>query len=333
MSRLQNWSDEQLLRWLRVLMEKTSTELIAEATWQRVKESWDHGVRLGEETLTDLLILDFMRSKPSHYKLFQINKKEEARIGADLEIRLHAGKNQAAVFAVQAKKLYQSKRYEHLDAKVKSSGSSQMDILEMYSESVGALPLYLLYNYVDQRDMQPYWHCGQCLDERQLGCTLVPSWTIRQAISNHGCRNFDWIHKSCDAFPWRCLFDCPQGGDHQLLPAARRSLSMFRELSPLSDDLSIVKTTLPPSDDEQDYDGELFEPDDEQNYDWVNFEPVEGAWPDWLWEQHGATLSTEDFERLRQESRAAKREQMQTSAGSTEELVPRRLLLIGERPE
>ena len=330
MSRLQNWSDEQLLRWLRVLMEKTSTELIAEDTWQRVKESWDHGVRLGEETLTDLLILDFMRFKPSHYKLFQINKKEEARIGADLEIRLHAGENQAAVFAVQAKKLYQSRRYERLNAKVKSSGSSQMDTLEAYSQEVGALPLYLLYNYMDQRDMQPYWHCCQCLDERQLGCTLVPSWTIRQAISNHGCRNFDWIHKSCDALPWRCLFDCPKGSDHQLLPAARLSLSVFRKLY-LS--ASIFKTVLPPSDDEHDYDGELFEPDEEQDYNWINFEPVDGAWPDWLWEQHGATLSAKDFERLRQESIVAKRKQVQKATGSTEELVPHRLLLINERLE
>ena len=330
MSRSQNWSDERLLRWLRVFIEKTPTELIAEDKWRRVKESWDHGVRLGEETLIDLLILDFMRFKPSHYKLFQINKKEESRIGADLEIRLHAGENQAAVFAVQAKKLYQSGRYERLNAKVKSSGSSQIDILEMYSESVGALPLYLLYNYVYQRDMQPYWHCCQCLDERQLGCTLVPSWTIRQAISNHGCRNFDWIHTSCNALPWRCLFDCPQLRDHQSLPTARRRLSMFREPSPLSDDLSIVKTVLPPSDDAQDYDGELFEPDDEQDYGWVHFEPMDGAWPDWLWEQHGATLSAEDFERLRHESRVAQKEQVLKSDGPIEKLVPRRLLLVKE---
>ena len=66
MSKPQNWSDEWWHRWLRVfLMEMTPTELIAEDTWWRVKESWDHGVRLGEETLTDLLILDFMRFKPS----------------------------------------------------------------------------------------------------------------------------------------------------------------------------------------------------------------------------------------------------------------------------
>ena len=247
-----------------------------------------------------------------------------------MEIRLHAGENQAAVFAVQAKKLYQSGRYERLNAKVKSSGSSQIDILEMYSESVGALPLYLLYNYTNQRNMQLYWHCCQCLDERQLGCTLVPSWTIRQAISNHGCRNFDWIHTSCNALPWRCLFDCPQVRDHQSLSTARRRLSMFREPSPLSDDLSTFKTTLPPSDDEQNYAGELFEPGDEQNYDWINFEPVDGAWPDWLWKQHGATLSAENFERLRHESRVAQKEQVLKSDGPTEELVPSRLLLVKE---
>ena len=147
------------------------TERIAEDIWWMLKQSREWEVRLGEETLTDLLVLRFMRFKPSHYKLFQTSKAEEARIGADLEIRLYAGEDQAAVFAVQAKKLYPSGRYDALNARVKSSGFSQIETLEKYSKNVGALPLYLLYNYVDQRDVQSYWHCCQCLDERQLGCT------------------------------------------------------------------------------------------------------------------------------------------------------------------
>ena len=306
------------------------TEQIAEDTWSMLKQARKFGVQLGEETLTELLILKFVSCMPNRYKLFQIDKKKEARIGADLEVRIYGHNNQETVFAIQAKKLSQSGRYDHLNARVNSSGSFQIDVLERYSRDEGAIPLYLLYNYVDHKTQQ-YWHCcKRPPSEKQLGCTLVPSWNIRQAISMYGHRKFHWIHESCAAKPWRCLFDCPKGRDHQLLDAARHSLSMFRESSLLP---SIFKTTLRPSDDEQDYDGELFEPDDEQDYDWVNFESVESAWPDWLWEQHGATLSAGNFERLRQESRVVKRQQEQESASPTEELVPSRLLLIDERPE
>ena len=79
----------------------------------------------------------------------------------------------------------------------------------------------------------------------------------------------------------------------------------------------MVKTALSPSDDVQDHDGVLFEPDDEQNYDWVNFDPVEGAWPEWLWERSGTTLSAED------------RRQLWGDLGETV-ATPRHLLLVKE---
>ena len=251
-------------------------EKIAKDTWERIKQSrsWDVQVRIGEETLTDLLVLDFIRLMKSRAKVFQSTKTQESKQGTDLEIRIHAGGNRADVFAVQAKKLYRSERYDHLNARVKSSDFFQIDILETYSQSVGAIPLYLLYNYVDRDKIQPYWHCCQCLDERQLGCTLVPSWDIHKAISKRGHRNFNSIHTSCAALPWRCLFDCPQGREHQLLSAVCRSLSMFQ--------------SSPPS-------------DDAPNYAWVRFEPVAGGWPEWLWYRDDAKLSKKDVDRIRRD--------------------------------
>ena len=38
----------------------TFTKKIAEDIWWRIKQSWEWDVRLGEETLTDLLALDFV---------------------------------------------------------------------------------------------------------------------------------------------------------------------------------------------------------------------------------------------------------------------------------
>ena len=254
----------------------TPAEQIADDTWGRIKQSWDVNVRLGEETLTDLLALDFTRSMKDRAKLFQCTNAQESKRGTDLEIRIHAGGNRATAFAVQAKKLDRSQRYDHLNAKVKSSDCSQIDILEMYSQRARAIPLYLLYNYVRRDDIRPYWHCCRCPDESQLGCTLVPSWIIHRAITTRGRRNFDSIHTSCAALPWRCLFDCPQERDHRLLTAARCGPSMFRE--------SFLRS------------------DNARRYDWVSLEPVDGGWPEWLWYRDDGTLSDEDVERVRQDS-------------------------------
>ena len=253
----------------------TPAEKIAHDTWERLSLSRDLRVRLGEETLTDLLALDFTRSMKGRARLFQCTKAQESIEGTDLVILIHAGGNRGFRFAVQAKKLYPSNRYEHLNARVNSSCSFQIDILEEFSRSVGAVPLYLLYNHAFLDDTFPYWHCCQCVNQRQMGCTFVPSWIIRQAVSNRGHRNFHSIHASCAALPWRCLFDCPEGRVHQL-SMVRRSLIELR--SPAYVD----------------------RPSDEvQNNDWVRFEPVDGGWPDWLWSRDDGTISVEDVERIR----------------------------------
>ena len=56
-----------------------------------------------------------------------------------------------------------------------------------------------------------YWNCSGCPDGEveQLGCTVVPSRIIRRAGCKRGRSNFDWIHRSKLALPWRCLFNCP----------------------------------------------------------------------------------------------------------------------------
>ena len=275
-----------LVQLITLTSNMTPAEQIAQDTWERIKQSRDVKVRLGEETFTDLLILDFIRQMGNRTKLFQSTKDQESRRGTDIEIRIHSGGNRAMAFAVQAKKLSRSDRYDALNAKVKLSGSFQIDTLESYSRSVCAIPFYLLYNYVDQRDIQPYWHCCEPLDKRQLGCTLVPSWIIRRAIETRGCRNFDWIHESLAALPWRCLFDCSQGRDYRLLPSADSSLSRICQ-SPLQFD-SVEEIDLVPS-------------GNEREYDWVPFEPVDGGWPDWLWSRDDAMLSDDDVDRLRHE--------------------------------
>ncbi len=186
-------------------------ERIAKDTWGRLKESRELRTRLGEETLTDFLVLDFVRLMGCRARLFQSTKIQESKRGTDLEIRIHAGGNRAIAFALQAKKLNRDERYVGFKATVNPTKSLQLKILEEYAKKVHAVPLYLLYNYVCRDELGSYWNCSGRLDEdvEQLGCTVVPSWTIRRAGCKRGRSNFDWIHKSNLALPWRCLFNCP----------------------------------------------------------------------------------------------------------------------------
>ncbi len=289
----------------------TPSEKIAADTWERLKLSRDLKVRLGEETLTDLLALDFTRSMKDNARLFQCTKAQESVVGTDLWILIYAGSNRALAFAVQAKKLYPSNRYEHLNARVKSSGPFQIDILEEFSGSVGAIPLYLLYNHADLDDTFPYWHCCQCADKGQLGCTLVPSWIIREAISHRGHRDFNSIHASCAALPWRCLFDCPEGRTH-LISLIRGSIRDFIDQA----------HTGPPLD-------EL------ESYDWVRFEPVDGGWPDWLWTRDNGTLTSEDLASIRADMSSQGADEstlIQAPAGDVPiGDLPRHLILVKEK--
>ncbi len=239
----------------------TAAEKIAADTWDRIKYSREFNVRLGEETLTDLLTLDFKRFTPSHLSLIQTTKLNESKQGNDLEIRIQIKNTKAIVFAIQSKKIYESGRYNTLN--YKSSSIYQIDILEKYSKKTKSIPIYLLYNYIDIHNIQSYWHCCKCFDKKQLGCTIIPSWIVRQAINKRGCRKFQCIHKldNC-ALPWRCLFNCPKRHGAQ-------KISM---------DLNILSI----------YQNSLNELGNIPDYNWVCLEPIEGAWPEWLWKKNYA---------------------------------------------
>ena len=185
-------------------------ERIAESAWHRLGASRDLDVRLGEETLTDLLVLDFSMSVPRHkIKFIPTTKPKEAVQGTDLVVYVRRDTNKADIYAVQAKRLYE-RSYNCLNAQSGSSNGHQINILEDYAMALRAIPLYLLFNHVDDKDSDSAWQCCQTIDKRQFGCTLVPSWRVRDAISTRGCRTFKYIHSDLAALPWRCAFACPK---------------------------------------------------------------------------------------------------------------------------
>lgn len=211
----------------------TPAERISSDTWNRLKQARSLDVRLGEETLTDLLLLD-LRAHESSYRIhvFQSTKKHEAIFGTDLEIFVRDQDGSTYLYAIQAKKIDHRKSIitgpptasrtpagQYMQLGKTSSGTLQLDLLEKFAKNFDAIPCYLLYNFASPSPCSSptrYWHCCDCsccksgCENSQFGCTLAPSWVIRKAIDPpRGNRNFHYIHEHQVVLPWRCLFDCP----------------------------------------------------------------------------------------------------------------------------
>lgn len=237
-------------------------EQLAAGTWQRLAQASHFNVRLGEETLTDLLVLEWALgalSSSAPIQLYQPTKSEEAVRGTDIEMRVHVGYGFAVVAAIQAKKLNRSTaRYDSLNALTGSTKSRQIDVLEAYARQTHATPLYLLYNHVTVFHGPSVWHCGFPLDPPQLGCTVVPPARIREVLARpRGRRTFRHIHSFPDAMPWRCI-ECPRGLNptSPCIQGAGRSVERFNVLT-------------------------------------ESVAAREGAWPRWLWERPSGTRLSE----------------------------------------
>ena len=318
-------------------------ELISEDTWHRLQQSWSLGIRLGEETLTDLLLLDLARDAPWGLQLSQTTKSQEAHRGTDLEILVSTKSGGFVGFAIQAKKLYPTKYtddggiYKNLNSKVGNTDLRQIDVLERYSQRVGAIPFYLLYNFVDEYGLaKRSWHCCKKFQIEQLGCTLVPSWRVRQAINERGGRYFNWLHEDGNALPWRCLFNCPKQKWRRIIDFVSESINREQRREKTWEGL-------------KKYDWIRLEPTSEnESFNWlwdrmqrkytdVEFDRVAGTMSSWFWNRDFAVLTEDEITEFYQR-RGIERDNLMEPDTSDQngqqepkkkiDLVPRRFILV-----
>lgn len=210
---------------------KFALEETSRITWNLLRSAENYGGLIGEETLTDLLAITLRRRQFPVFAVRQVSKPEEGQIGADIEILVGSDTFGWCRLAVQAKKLNtRSMKYEML---ADAGALSQLRKLENYAGN-DAIPMYLLYNYVDN----PNRNSWRCYDSRfnrwQLGCTLTHSNTVRQIIT---ARNFTFEHAHrhyYDTIPLRCLSVC--SGDcvvREILECDRLPSSQHHNLSTL----------------------------------------------------------------------------------------------------
>ena len=186
--------------------------------WERlgyVRESFESRgilgpVRFGEETITDLLMMELYIQGATLAFFKQTSKPDESISGTDFELWLGSERLGWFRFAIQAKKLnLRTDRYASLTQS--NANGLQIDLLEKYAQRKRAAPLYCLYNHTDSANALHHWHCCTGpVNLKELGCTVTPSSNIHKAIDQWNGKNFTRIHSRENTLPWKCLVSCPK---------------------------------------------------------------------------------------------------------------------------
>ncbi len=245
----------QTLRKLRDLFVEQSTDISKRLGY--VRESHRSGVdwgsmRLGEEAITNLLLLDLFEQGSTVLHFTQASRRHESVSGVDFELWIGSESTGWFRFAIQAKKIdpkantgrYSSLRHET------PTGNQQIDLLEDYARVKQAAPIYFLYNHTADAGAE-HWHCCTkepaditLADLQELGCTMTPSINIRNAIDKRGTRTFDSIHKNEDTLPLKCLL-CPEVLKSAGFTSASDSTEQERDMPTLSNPRSYYHRTIP----------------------------------------------------------------------------------------
>ena len=237
----------QTLSDLRALFVKQSTETGKRLGYVRESYMSDAAwgsMRLGEEGITNSLLLDLYEQgcRVLHFK--QTSRRQESKSGVDFELWIGSESKGYLRFAIQAKKLdVKTGRYSSF-AHETPNRQQQIELLEDYAGVERAAPIYCLYNHTAAAESE-HWHCctGPA-DLKELGCTVTPSINIRKAIGEWGGKNFNSLHKNQNTLPLKCLL-CPKVWDSPDVMSEGRPTGQAGEMPTLFDPRTCYHRTLP----------------------------------------------------------------------------------------
>ena len=184
-------------------------ETLANDTWENLREAKALSVRFGEETITDILMLELRRKG---FKVFkQTPLADEAKYGTDFECWVGSDSMRWVGYAIQAKKLdFGTDTYRNLGHVVKGSQKRQIDNLKAYAKARDLTARYCLYSHSLNVHNDFLACCSRSFPGEELGCTITPPWAIERAIATRGGKRFYSLQQHRDTVPWRCLAICPR---------------------------------------------------------------------------------------------------------------------------
>lgn len=192
-------------------------------TWAQLSGGRRCGHQIGEETVTDLNVLELKLRHPEDVFVKAFSKPDEGRVGADIEVWLGSTSGPWLGFRVQAKIIdFDTDTYPHLHYRKDRSSEFQCDLLieRALSLDTPCVPLYCLYSQWDNSTHDPPvythgdWCCGSfppCIES--FGCSFASAAAVRHLRTESRARDLRTVFQLMR--PWHCLVCCSGygGGD------------------------------------------------------------------------------------------------------------------------
>lgn len=189
------------------------------ATWDLIGRAHAAVSPLGEETLTDLNLLELRLRHPDEVITHSFSKQQEGAEGADWEWWLTGPSGRWLGLRVQAKVIdVGSLAFPHLHYRQRAGRhQSELLIQRALTASPPRIPLYCLYCCWPSGTPRPQWNCGTFgPTEESYGCSLVSAPQIL-ALRQRGARLGKLSDVAPSMWPWHCLICC-QGFSSEDLP-------------------------------------------------------------------------------------------------------------------
>lgn len=135
------------------------SKTISSQIWGEIRDSEKYGINIGEESITDHLLLKVARCRDLDIAVYKFSRKEESRQGADWQwLFLSPQGERSFGLRVQAKKIdVPSVSYKYLDHEIEDKAKKkhfQVDLLiedANRNSNYRLVPIYFFFNYWTNR--------------------------------------------------------------------------------------------------------------------------------------------------------------------------------------
>lgn len=205
---------------------------IARKTWRDLRDSNQNSIGLGEESITDYLLLDLARSCGNQVAIQKFTKPQEgSTTGADWEFWF-VSRGRGFGMRVQAKRLDSaSLSYASLEKTAGKNGPPQIDLLleDAANQNPALFPAYLFYNHWPKGAIAPRWNCQSSRRSTELlGCAVCSAHEVKRLLIAGTATTAAILGAS---LPWSCLVCCTQGRPPQATQLPERAAAVSLDLS------------------------------------------------------------------------------------------------------
>ncbi len=217
---------------------------IAIETWFKLSDAKNAKMTFGEETITDINLLEIDKAHHPEIRIEKFNKPEEGKNGADWEFWLTGKSGKWLGLRIQAKVInLRNNNYDYLHY---NDGEQTEKLIENSMKSSNKLiPLYCLYTMCDLSPYEEIFAYKNFVDKHEVyGCSFVDAFTVK----NLGKKKHI-SHLIQDMIPWHCIF-CPVFGEttddlpERALYRINRKLQLLLQSDEVKIDEYVKKFTL-----------------------------------------------------------------------------------------